>query len=185
MVLRNAISQQRKEDIRPSVVVVPNHDVLRQWRDEFICNGFPANLLRRFRTGQDNTDFDKGILLFATRYDLQSELKAIFDNIKKLKPPSEMRPFVRVNWYSQHMQNCIRTKSALWPHLGDQMLFKIWVQFLAERSELRKFQLVNPFRSKGELLSDCITRLTAGCLSHIEQGNAAVFETVVIDEVRE
>lgn len=183
--MRNAIARQRKEKIRPSMIVGPNHDVLRQWRDEFVCNGFPVELMRHFQKGQDSTDFDKGVLLFATKYDLQAELKFIFDEIKKLEPPTNPGMMVaqRTQWYEDHIKDCVRTRSVLWPHLTNQNLVHIWIQFLADRGDLRKFRLQNRIRQEKEILPDCVTRLVSFCSRYMDENKQQVFETVVIDEV--
>jgi len=178
MVLRNALAQTRGDAKRPSVIVGPNSSVLKQWRDAFVLNGFPVQLLRPFGVSQDNTAFGSGIILFATRYALQAELKSIFDAVSQVeftqpKPNPE-----------KDLGFCVRSTSVLWPSLSRNGLFGLWLQYLSDKGALRKFNMKNSIKGEDENPSDCVSRLAAACLNDLEQSKKAVFETVVFDEVR-
>ena len=152
--LRNAIARVQGKEALPTLIVSPNHAVTTQWIDHLIKAGVPKGWIVHFVPKDwKHPKFRGHIFVLATRYQLQTEAKYVFTQVKS------------------NMAAC--PSSPLFPNASKSLLLKLKNQYLADRGKAR-----DDFRLGGESRSTCITRLMERSQKEID----TCFRTVVIDE---
>jgi SNF2 family DNA or RNA helicase len=152
-IIRNAVALSQDRPRKPTLIVSPNDAVLTQWLETLLKAG--VDPLKIYRLQSKKSKPLKGdCYVLCNRYDLQVEMRFIFDQTRK---------------------NKARPVSPLFPHTPKELLLVLKNQYLAEKGKA-----TNEYIEKGDriTLSDCITDY----LSQNAHKVAPIFETVIIDE---
>ena len=157
-ILRNAISLSQDKPKLPTLIVSPNDAVLMQWHETLLKAGIPSSKIYRFqarRSPNNKKKLSGDFFVLCNRYDLQVELRHVFDNTSKTER--------------------LKAISPLWPHTPKALLLVLKNQYLAEKGKA-----VNEYIERGDGISmaECITDY----LSWDRHKVTPIFETVVIDE---
>ena len=80
--LRNAVATINKKPEKPTLICSPNEAVLFQWHQTLVKAGVGTEKVLRFRTKKPAL-LTGDIFVLCTIYDLQTELRYIFEGIKK------------------------------------------------------------------------------------------------------
>ncbi|KAG7361311.1 SNF2-related protein [Nitzschia inconspicua] len=89
IVIRNAIAAANGEKSLPSLVVCPNDTVMMQWKEHLLQAGFSKDRIIRLKTKQPVSLESQSNVILSTRYDLQSELRFILQDVEN--PPLNQR----------------------------------------------------------------------------------------------
>ena len=152
-ILRNAIALSQDRPKKPTLIVSPNDAVLTQWLETLLKAGVHPRKIYRLQS-KKSRPLKGDCFVLCNRYDLQVEMRFLFDHTRK---------------------NKARAVSPLFPHAPKNLLLMLKNQYLAEKGKA-----TNEYIEKGDriTMADCITDYLGQHMHSI----APIFETVVIDE---
>jgi len=94
MILRNKWHDAHGKRRLPSLIIAPNDTVLGQWHDTLLKAGVSGSRIRCYKP-RSSTKLEGNFFLLMTRYNIQTEIKALFGKVdmrNKEHPSSPLFP---------------------------------------------------------------------------------------------
>ena len=179
----------QNHNVQPTLIVSPQDGIQNQWYETLVKSGVPPSRIsvwgdtKQQSKKREETCFRDGIAdapgddasqssyILCTRYNIQSELRRLFNEADKYIPMEDD---------DERLTNDPRA-TTLFHHVPWNIIWGLRNQYLANKGKER-----NHFLKKNEKSQDCVARLVKNHLKRNKRAGAAVpqftFQTIIVDE---